>query len=87
METEENEAPNDIKDLVPDSPHAYIQREEHSNLDHTPILVDPVEPVGPSKRSIGAPPTKRRPSWLRETLQEAKKHSAPPCTFRESKRP
>ena len=36
---------------------------------------------------LEAPPSKRRPTWFRETLQEAKKHKAPPGTFKESKVP
>jgi hypothetical protein len=30
---------------------------------------------------------KRKPAWLRNTLQEAEKHVAPHGTFRESKKP
>ena len=46
-----------------------------------------MELVGPSEKPRDAPPAKRRPTWLRETLQEAKKHTPPPVTFRESRRP
>ena len=87
VETEEHEAPNVIEDPVPDSPHADMQREEHSSPDYIPDSMDPVEQVGPSERLIDAPPAKRRPTWLRETLQEAEKHTTPPGTFRESRRP
>ena len=31
--------------------------------------------------------TKRRPSWLRDTLEDAERHIAPRGTFRESKKP
>ena len=41
----------------------------------------------PLERPVFAPPVKRRLAWLRETLQEAEKHTAPPDTFRESRRP
>ena len=84
VETEEHETPNDLEDPIPDSPHSDIQREEHP--DHVPDSVDPVEPVGPSERPVFAPPVKRRPTWLHETLQEAEKYAAPLGTFRESKR-
>ena len=30
---------------------------------------------------------KRKPAWLRETLQEGEKHAAPEGAFREKKRP
>ena len=66
MEIEEHEAPNDAEDPVPISPHSYVQREEHS--DHVTDSVDPMEPVGPSKRPIFSPAAKRRPTLLRETL-------------------
>ena len=85
VETKEHEAPKDAEDIVPDSPRSDVQREEHS--DYVPGSVDPVEPVGPLERPVFAPLVKRRPTWLRETLQEAEKHAAPPGTFRESKRP
>jgi hypothetical protein len=82
VETEEPEAPKDAEDSVPDSPCSDVQREEHS--DHVPDVVDPVLSL---ERLVFAPPVKRRPTWLRETLQEAEKHTAPPGTFRESRRP
>ena len=45
--------------------------------------VDPIDPL-PHKPSS----SKRRPSWLRETLEDAKRHIAPRGgTFRESKKP
>ena len=85
VETEEHEAPKDIEDPVPNFPRSDVQREEHS--DHVPDAVDPVELVLPLERPVFAPPVKRRPTWLWETLQEAEKHIAPPGTFRERKRP
>lgn len=39
------------------------------------------------ERPLDAPLVKRRPAWLKETLQEAQKHSDPLGTFRESTRP
>ena len=66
VEIEEHEAPNHVENLVPNSPHSDVQREEHS--DHVPDSVDPMEPVGPSERLVLSSPTKRRPAWLRETL-------------------
>ena len=68
---------------VPDSPHAEIQREEpDEHVDPT----DPMEIVEPIERLINAPRAKRRLAWLRETLQEVEKHSAPSGTFREGRR-
>ena len=40
--------------------------------------MDPIDPP---------PSSKRRPSWLRDTLKDAKRHIAPRGTFRESKKP
>ena len=36
---------------------------------------------------LEVPPSKRRPAWYRETVQEGEKHKAPLETFRESIRP
>ena len=85
VETREHEAPKDIEDLVSDSPCLDVQREEHS--DYVPYSVDPLELVGPLERPVFAAHIKRRPSWLRETVQEVEKHATPPSTFRESIRP
>ena len=57
VETEEHETPKDAEDLVPDSPHSDVQREEHS--DHVLDAEDPVEPVFPLERPILAPPVER----------------------------
>ena len=40
--------------------------------------MDPIDPP---------PSNKRRPSWLRDTLEDAERHIAPRGTFRESKKP
>ena len=45
----------------------------------------PIEPEDPMERILEAPPIKRRPTWFRETLQEATKHATPSRTFREKK--
>jgi hypothetical protein len=76
-DSEEQEAPP----LDPsDSPLPDEQREETSKL-----------PVDPSRDTIEfpmeIPPAKRKPTWCREILKEAKKHSAPKGTLRESKKP
>ena len=41
-------------------------------------MMDPIDPP---------PSMKRRPSWLKETLEDAERHMAPRGTFRESKKP
>lgn len=86
IDIEEHEAPYDVEDPTLDTPHSAIQREEHDSPDEILDSVDPMEPVVPSQRPRDAPPTKRRPTWLRETVQEAEKHTAPPDSFKESKR-
>ena len=85
VEIEEHEAPNDVEDPIPDYSHSDVQREEHS--DHVLDSMNLVELIRPSERPVFAPPAKRRPTWLRGTLYEAEKHTAPPGTFRESRRP
>ena len=87
IEIVEHEAPHDAEEPVPDSPCANIQREEHDSPDDVLDSVDTVEPMKPSERLRDAPHAKRRPTWLRETLQEAEKHTAPFDRFRESRRP
>jgi hypothetical protein len=49
--------------------------------------VSVLEPAEILERSLEEPPIKRRLTWLKETLQEAEKHTAPSETFGESKRP
>jgi hypothetical protein len=39
------------------------------------------------ERTLEEPLAKRKPGWLKETMQEAEKIAAPKGTFRESKRP
>jgi hypothetical protein len=39
------------------------------------------------ERTLEEPPTKRKPGWPKETVQEAEKIVAHKGTFRESKRP
>jgi hypothetical protein len=39
------------------------------------------------ERTIEEPPAKRKPSWLKEIVQEAEGIAAPKGTFRERKRP
>jgi hypothetical protein len=82
---EEPKDPKDMEDPVLAPPRSNVQREELP--DPVPNAEDPVEPVLPLERTVLAPPVKRRPAWLQDTLQEAEKHIAPPGTFRESGRP
>ena len=46
-----------------------------------------IEPVEDLERSLEDPPAKRKPTWFKETMQEATKVTAPKGTFREMKRP
>ena len=46
-----------------------------------PDVEGPMDPIDPP------PSMKRRPSWLRDTLEDAERHMAPRETFRESKKP
>eukprot|EP00253_Pinus_taeda_P025599 PITA_25599 len=45
---------------------------------------EPMDPIDPPPHEPSS--SKRRPSWLRETLEDAKRHVAPKGTFRESKK-
>lgn len=48
-------------------------------------MVDLVDLVDPTHRLRDAVRAKRRPTWLRETLREIKKHASPQGSFRESR--
>jgi hypothetical protein len=48
---------------------------------------EPLEHVEELERSLEEPPAKRKPGWLKETVQAAERIAAPKGTFRESKRP
>lgn len=78
IDNEEKEAPKDADLSTPDIHPSDAQREEP---------VDPVELVEPMDRPRDVAMAKRRPTWLRDTLQEAEKHAAPIGSFRESRRP
>ena len=62
-----------------------VQREEEEFEDQIPDAPEDTE--SPPEELLKVSPSKRRPAWYRETVQEAKKHKAPPGTFRESIRP
>lgn len=80
-ELEKPKAPA-AENLVPESSSPAIQREEEH--DET---IDPLEPTEIMERSLDEPHAKRRPTWFKETLQEAEKHATPSGTFKESRRP
>ena len=66
-------------------PDSEVQREEEEFEDQIPDTLEDIEI--PPEELLEVPPSKRRPAWYRETVQEAEKHKAPPGTFRESIRP
>lgn len=78
---EELEAPT-VENLVPKSSSPDIQREEEHDE-----IANPLEPAEIMDRSLDEHPTKRRPAWFRETLQEVERHVAPSGTFRERRGP
>ena len=51
------------------------------------ILDAPKDTESPPEELLEVPPSKRRPAWYRETVQEAENHKASSETFRESIRP
>ena len=75
------------KDEVPppEVPNSEVQREEEEFEDQIPDAPEDTE--SPPEELFEVPPSKRRPTWYRETVQEAEKHKAPLETFRESIRP
>ena len=72
------------EDEVPplEFPDSEIQREEEEFKDQIPDAPEDIE--SPPEELLEVPPSKRRPPWYQETIQEAEKHKAPPGTFRES---
>ena len=72
------------KDEEPPSeiPDSDVQREEEEFENQIPDV--PEEPESPPEELLEVPPSKRRPTWYRETVQEADKHKAPPRTFKEA---
>ena len=66
-------------------PDSEIQREEEGFDDQIPDVLENIE--SPLDELLEGPPSKRRPAWYRETVQEGEKHKAPPETIRESIRP
>ena len=50
-----------------------------------PDVERPMDPINPPPHEPSS--SKRRHSWLRETLEDAERHVAPRGTFRESKKP
>ena len=73
---EEQETPRDAV-MVDSTPEELIPEDQNE-------IVELERPVDSSKE---ATITKKRLAWLWNTLQEAKGHATPRCSFRESKRP
>jgi hypothetical protein len=73
---EEQEAPRDAV-MVDSTPEEHIPEDQNET-------VEPEIPVDPPREVTV---TRKRPAWLRNTLQEAEGHAAPKGSFRESKRP
>ena len=66
-------------------PNSEIQREEGEFEDQ--ILDVPENTESPLEELLEVPHSKRRPAWYQETVQEGRKHKAPPGISRESIRP
>jgi hypothetical protein len=73
---EEQEAPRDTV-MVDSTPKELIPESQNETI-------EPKIPVDPPKEVTV---TRKRPAWLRNTLQEVEGHAAPRGSFRESKRP
>ena len=72
---EEKEAPKDVE-MIDSILEEHIPEDQNETVEPE-ISVDPPKEVAV---------TKKRPSWLRNTLQEDEGHEAPRGSFRESKR-
>jgi hypothetical protein len=72
IDSEEQEAPKD-EGTDPSSPVVHPS-------DYQEESVEPTEPVD-LPRDVAM--TRKRPTWLRDTLQDAKRHATPSGTFRE----
>jgi hypothetical protein len=75
IEEEEYEEIKEENTYLPKS-----QNEEPEQLDHP---MQPCEPI----ESVTVPKTRKHPTWLEATLQEAERLKAPSSTFRERKNP
>jgi hypothetical protein len=73
---EEQEAPRDAV-MVESTPEEPILEDQNE-------MVESERPVDPPRE---ATVTRKRPTWLQNTLQEAEGHATPKGSFRESKRP
>jgi hypothetical protein len=82
------ELQQDSKAVQPTSPSS--ENEESDDQREEPRegpSNEPLEPVEVLERTLEEPPTKRKPRWLKEIVQEAERIVAPKGTFRERKRP
>jgi hypothetical protein len=70
---EEQEAPRDAV-MIDSTPEEHIPEDQNE----TKILIDP-----PKEVTV----TGKRPTWLRNTLQDTEGHATPRGCFRERKRP
>ena len=64
---------------------SQVQREEEEFEDQ--ISDAPEDTESPPEELLEVPPSKRRPAWYRETVQEGEKHKDPSKTSRKSIRP
>jgi len=71
---------------------SHIEEQEVGKDDRTypsSLVAHPLgyqeEPKGPVDLPRNVVVTRKRPAWLRDTLQDAKKHTTPNDTFRERK--
>jgi hypothetical protein len=72
IESNEEEEHEDTKEESTCSPEQPIEEQEPPHESVEPTII---------------PKTRKRPTWLETTLQEAKKHKAPIGTFRQRKKP
>ena len=72
-----------VKDLPiskEDKEEEEIGRKEEPKDELMPEVEGPMDPIDPPSSN------KRRPSWLRDTLEDVERHISPRGTFRESKK-
>lgn len=75
----------DLPILRKDNDAAAKKQDEPSTDEPMPDVEGSMDPIDPP---LGDPSTSRkRPLWLKDTLEEVERHTAPRGTFRESKNP
>lgn len=85
---DENQAYKESRDIPIDSDDEEVSILEEEKVHHDNSTTN-LEEEGPSEpiQSVVIPTTRKRPNWLKATLEDVEGHEAAKGSFRESKRP